>query len=263
MFAEAYSADFYDAYFVGLEGDVEFYVEEAGRCGSPVLELGCGSGRVALPTAAAGIDIVGLDRSQELLALAGRKQVDRRDRAAFVRADMTDFALRQQFNLVTIPYRTFQHLIAVADQGQALRRIHSHLADDGWLIFDTFDPSQDLVAEGWRSGLRKDTDFIHPTTGNRVLVWYDREYDPQLQLIEQELVFEELADSGATLSRSCRRLTLRCTPRWEMEYLLERNGFYLEALYGDFEGGEFPGFGEQIWVARKIGLQGQNSRALA
>ena len=239
---------------MGLDGDVEFYVEEAGRCGGPVLELGCGSGRVALPTGASGIDIVGLDRSQELLALARSKSAGRGDRTSFVRADMTSFSLRQRFNLVTIPYRTFQHLIAVADQVQTLRCIHDHLVDDGLLIFDTFDPHQDLVAEGWSSGMKKDTDFIHPTTGNRVVVWYDREYDPQLQLIEQELIFEELGRNGTSMSRSCRRLTLRFTARWEMEYLLERSGFCLEALYGDFQGGEFPGYGEQIWVARKVAL---------
>ena len=250
---EVYGADFYDAYFVGVDGDVGFYTEEAVRSGSPVLELGCGSGRVTLPIARSGVDVVGLDKSRDLRELARRKATSEvGERVSFVCGDLTDFCLTRQFALIAIPYRTFQHLYAVADQEMALQCIHEHLTRDGLLIFDTFDPHQLLVGEGWCSGLRKDTDFIHPESGRRVVVWYDRDYDPQLQLLEQELVFEELEPDGAVCSRSSRRLTLRHSHRWEMEYLLERCGFVVEALYGDFYGGEYPGFGDQVWVARKV-----------
>ncbi|HUV93888.1 MAG TPA: class I SAM-dependent methyltransferase, partial [Anaerolineae bacterium] len=66
-------ARFYDYYSTGVPGDVRFYVEEARRAGSPVLELGCGTGRILIPTAQAGIDIVGLDRSPAMLAIAKEK----------------------------------------------------------------------------------------------------------------------------------------------------------------------------------------------
>ena len=252
---EAYHRRFYDLYFTGLEGDEEFYVEEALQAGAPVLELGCGTGRILVPTAAAGVDIVGLDLSAALLKSARQKLEAAhpavRRNAALVQGDMTAFSLDRRFGLITIPYRTFQHLLTPVDQQQTLECVGNHLEKDGLLVFNTFDPLQDMVAGGFASGLQKDTDFADPETGNRVVVWYCRDYDPQVQLLEQELIYEEVDGMGQVVSRTCGQLTLRYTFCWEMQYLLERCGFVLEALYGDFQGGAFPGYGEQIWVARK------------
>ncbi len=252
---ESYHDRFYDPYFIGVEGDVEFYVDEAREAGGPVLELGCGTGRILLPIATAGVRIVGLDQSEALLAIARHKletvSPAVRRNAELIHGDMAAFALDQRFKLIAIPYRTFQHLLTSVEQKQSLECIRAHLEEDGLLVFNTFDPLQDLMAHGLKSGLQKDTDFIHPETGNRVLVWYCREYDPQVQLMEQELIYEEVDARGKVVARTYGHLRLRYIFCWEMQYLLERCGFVLEALYGDFLGGPFPGYGEQIWVARK------------
>ena len=254
---EAYHGRFYDLYFAGLEGDVEFYVEEALEAGAPVLELGCGTGRILVPTALAGVHIAGLDLSAELLKSA-RQKLAAADpavcqNASLIQGDMAVFALDQCFGLITIPYRTFQHLLHPVDQQQALECVRKHLKKDGLLVFNTFDPLRDMAGSGFTRGLQKDTDFIDPVTGNRIVVWYCRDYDPQIQLLEQELIYEEVDERGQVVSRTCGQLVLRYTFCWEMQYLLERCGFALEALYGDFQGGAFPGYGEQIWVARKLG----------
>ena len=68
--------------------------------------------------------------------------------------------------------------------------------------------------------------------------------------METETIFEEVAKNGPTVSRTCQRLTLRYAGAMETTYLLESCGFEVEALYGDFQGGPFPGYGEQVWVAR-------------
>jgi len=250
-------ARFYDLYFTGVEGDVAFYVEEARRAGSPVLELGCGTGRIALPVARAGIRVVGLDRSAPLLALAGQKVAaalpEVRASVELVQGDMREFSLAERFPLVLVPYRAFQHLLTPVDQEQALGCIYEHLEEGGRLVLDLFDPLQDMAVSGWgRGGLKKDTDFIEPQTGNQVVVWYTRHYDPQLQLMEQDLVFEEVDQEGRVVSQNHGRLTLRYTFRYEMHYLLELSGFEVEALYGDFNGGPFLGHGEQVWVARRV-----------
>ena len=259
MVAKAYHGRFYDHYFVGVEGDVPFYVEEAVEAGSPVLELGSGNGRILLPTAAAGAHIVGVEPDGDMLASC-REKLDGlepavRNRVELVQGDMQTFSLDQHFQLVTIPYRTFQHLLTPVDQHQALENIRGHLADDALLVFNVFDPLQDLVASGSlldRMPLRKDTDFIDSQSGHRIVVWYHRQYDPQVQIIEQDIVYEEVDTEGHSISRTYARLMLRYTPRGEMEYLLERCGFGVEALYGDFEGRLFQGYGEQVWVARKV-----------
>jgi len=256
--AKAYHSSWYDHYFIGVEGDVEFYVEEAVEAGSPVLELGSGSGRILLPTAAAGIRVVGVEPDEEMLAVCRKKLTAAdsalQDKVELVQGDMQTFALDQTFGLVTIPYRTFQHLLNPVDQQEALENIHTHLEDDGLLVFNVFDPLRDIAAGTLlnKDALHKDTDFIDPHTGHRVVVWYSRQYDPQVQLLEQEIIYEEIDEHGRSSSRTYGRLDLRYTPRGEMEYLLERCGFAVEALYGDFTGQPFEGFGEQVWVARKV-----------
>lgn len=251
----AYHGRFYDQYFVGVEGDAEFYAEEAQDTGGPVLELGCGTGRILLGVAEGGIQIVGLDLADDLLDIARAKLAEAsgevQECAALVQGDMRQFSLDQRFRLVTIPYRTFQHLLTPVDQEQALTCIRDHLEGEGRLVFNTFDPLVDLMAEGFRGGMRKDTDFVDGETGNRVVVWFNRQYDPEVQLLEQEIVYEEVDRSDRVVGRTCGQLTLRYASRYEIQYLLELCGFELAALYGDFEGGMYPGFGEQIWVARK------------
>jgi SAM-dependent methyltransferase len=252
---QAYLARYYDAYFVGVPGDVGFYVDEARRAGSPVLELGCGTGRVLLPMARAGVRVVGLDCSGELLDRTRRLQAGLspavRRRIELVQADMREFRLGRRFRLAVIPYRSFQHLLTPVDQAQALECVRDHLRPRGLLAFNVYDPLLDMVADGLRGPVRQDTDFVDPESGHLVTVYYHRQYQPDDQLLEQELVFEETDQGGGSVGRVATRLTLRYTGRQEMAYLLERTGFAVEALYGDFQGGPYPGYGEQIWVARR------------
>lgn len=252
---EAYHGRFYDSYFVGVEGDVEFYVDEALEADSPVLELGCGTGRILLPVAQAGIQIVGLEPSAQMLTVARRKLADSsaevQNLVELVQGDMREFSLEKRFGLVIIPYRTFQHLLTPVDQEQALGCIYEHLEEGGLLVFNLFDPLRDMVENGFQSPLRKDTDFVDLESGNQVVVWYSRQYDPQVQLLEQELIYEEIGEGDRVLGRTYGRLILRYASRYEMQYLLEGCGFEVEGLYGDFQGSPFPGYGEQVWVARR------------
>src|SRR5688572_22097020 len=115
FYADERVASGYDEEFIGLEGDVEFYRElalEARRDGLPVLELACGTGRVAIPIADAGVQIVGLDASPAMLAIARNKTAGR-DNPRWIEANMTDFQLPERFGLTIIPYRSFLHLETV------------------------------------------------------------------------------------------------------------------------------------------------------
>lgn len=251
-------AAFYDYYLTGLEGDVQFYVEEAQKAGSPVLELGCGTGRILIPVAEAGINIVGLDRSPAMLSIARQKisklNIETQRRIELVEGDMRDFSLGRCFKLIMIPYRTFLHLLSPEDQRQALLCIREHLTDDGRLVFNVFDPRLDIIAAHLSplgAAVKKNREFIHPDTGHRVVVWDTRQYDPERQIIEQYFIFEELDDNGRVISKAYAPLTLRYVYRYEMQHLLELCGFKVEALYGDFRRGPFRYSGEQIWITRR------------
>jgi len=251
-------ASYYDYWATGLEGDVAFYVEEAQRATPPVLEIGCGTGRILIPVAEAGVEIVGLDCAPAMLEIARRKvstlSPETQRRIELVEGDMRDFSLDQRFNLVTIPYRAFLHLITSEEQRQALHNIRQHLRDGGRLVLNIFDPRLDIITAHFGSlgsALKKVDEFVHPQTGRRVIVWDTRQYDPASQTIEQYFIFEELDDGGKVVAKAYTPMALRYLHRYEMQYLLELCGYEIEALYGDFQRGPFRYGGEQIWVARK------------
>jgi len=251
------SACYYDS-TPGLSGDVQFYVEEAQRYGSPVLELGCGTGRILIPTAQAGVDIVGLDRSPDMLSVARDKlatlEPETKSRVRLVEGDMRSFSLGERFNLITIPFRAFLHLMTGEDQRAALLCIREHLAEGGRLIFNIFDPRIEILAAHQGvlgSAQQKMREFTSPRTGHRVILWAQRTYNIDEQIIREERIFEEIDTEGKTISRSFAPLALRWVYRYEMAYLLELCGYQIEALYGDFKYGPFHAGGEQIWVVSK------------
>ncbi|MFX1538190.1 MAG: class I SAM-dependent methyltransferase [Promethearchaeota archaeon] len=251
-------AVFYDYQATGLNGDIQFYVEEAQKAGSPVLELGCGTGRILIPIAKADIDIVGLDYSPDMLSIARQKISklipETKKRIQLVEGDMRNFSFDQRFKLIMIPYRAFLHMMTPKDQRQALQCVHEHLTDDGRLVFNIFDPRLDIIAAHFGSlgsSLKKVNEFTNPETKNRVVVWDTRQYDPELQKIDQYFIFEELNQEGTVVFKNYSHMTLRYVYRYEMQYLLELCGYEIEALYGDFQRGSFRYGGEQVWIARK------------
>jgi ubiquinone/menaquinone biosynthesis C-methylase UbiE len=247
---------YYDYVATGVEGDVAFYVEEARSAGSPVLELGCGTGRILIPTAEAGVEVVGLDAAPDMLAIA-RHKLERlpphvQSRVQFVEGDMRRFALDRPFSLVTIPYRAFLHNLNVEDQLQTLRRVRGHLSESGRLILNIFDPKvQNLAAGKWSMPPDRCREFVHPRTGNRVLIKEAFTYDLERQMVEGAFLFDEIdATTEQIVGTIQSPLTLRYIFRYEMEHLLTLAGFRIEALFGDFKRGPFVAGGEQIWVAR-------------
>lgn len=247
---------FYDHVATGVEGDIAFYVEEAVASGSPVLELGCGTGRLLIPVVEAGLEVVGLDASADMLDVARAKlaacRPDVQRRARLVHGDMRDFELAPPFSLVTIPYRAFLHNLSIDDQLRTLGRVRRHLADDGRLILNVFDPSVRLLAAGrWSMPADRHREFRHPRTGNRVTIREDFRYDLEQQRVDGAFVFEEVDAGGRVVATIHAPLTLRYVFRYEMEHLLARSGFRVDALFGDFRRGPFQAGREQIWVARK------------
>ncbi len=221
-------APFYDSLPVYLSrDDVRFYVEEAEASGGPVLELGCGSGRVLAPIAKAGIAITGLDPSASMLELCRQRLAKDGSTAELIAGDMRRFSLGRRFPLITIPFRPFQHLLEVEDQMACLAAIRDHLAPGGRLIFDVFDPDlKQLAAEGGTEVPVSEYDL--PDGRHARLSYCRRSHDRTRQVQNIEMIVE----AGGV--RHVSSLWLRYNFRWEMEHLLARCGFRIEHLYGSF-----------------------------
>lgn len=238
--------------------DVAFFVEMARASQGPVLELGCGTGRVLIPTARAGIEIVGLDFSPNMLAICRRKlaeeAADVQARTQLVHGDMRHFDLDREFRLVTIPFRPFQHLITVEDQLSCLASIHRHLVRGGRLILDLFNPSMPrLVDERYLAESGVETEFTMPD-GRKVARHYRTvARDWFNQILDTELIYYVTHPDGRQ-ERLVHRFPFRYLFRFEAEHLLARSGFQVEQVYADYDkspyGSKYPG--ELIFVAQRV-----------
>jgi SAM-dependent methyltransferase len=140
------AAKYYDGVYGSMKDlvNVPFYLELARQSGGPVLEIGCGTGRVLLPIARAGIEIHGVDNSGPMLGILKENLLheppDVRNRVSLHVGDMRDFRLTRKFPLVTIPFRPMQLMHTVTDQLRALTSAAAHVAEGGMLVFDVFYP---------------------------------------------------------------------------------------------------------------------------
>jgi SAM-dependent methyltransferase len=254
----AFVADLYDWVVPYRERpDVSFFVDAATNAGSPVLEVGCGTGRVLIPCARAGIEVVGLDASPQMLAVCrGRllqEPVAVQSRVELVQADMRAFELDRRFTLATLPFRPFQHLATVEEQLSCLMSVRKHLIDGGRLILDLFNPSLEALAnlqEGQEFG--DEPEFSTPD-GRRVVRRHRTvAHDRFNQVSDVELIYYVTHPDGRE-ERLVHAFPMRYLFRFEVEHLLVRCGFEVDQLYADYDkgpyGSRYPG--ELIFVARK------------
>ena len=255
----AFIADLYDHVIpYRTRPDVDFFVEAAQTSGGPVLELGCGTGRILIPTARAGVDIVGVDLSQHMLQVCQKRLVSEpemvQSRVRLMQADMRNFDLAQTFNLVTLPFRPFQHLTSVKDQLSCLSSIHGHLIEGGRLILDLFNPSLEaLVQDNLGQEFGDEPEFVSPD-GRRVVRRHrivSRDYANQINHVE--LLYYVTHPDGRE-ERLVHAFPIRYLYRFEAEHLLARCGFDVENVYADYDkspyGSKHPG--ELIFVANRL-----------
>jgi len=237
--------------------DVAFFVDAAREAGSPVLELGCGTGRVLVPTARAGIDIVGLDGSPHMLDVCRRRLDDEpediRGRVRLVEGDMRRFDLGATFALVTIPFRPFQHLTTVDDQLACLASVGRHLAPGGTLVFDVFDPMLESLAQpATGEEVGGEPAFVTPDGRHVVRTHRRLAHDKANQVQTIELVYHVTHPDGRR-ERLVHAFDMRYFFRFEVEHLLARAGFEVRHVYAGFGkqavGSIYPA--DLVFVARK------------
>jgi SAM-dependent methyltransferase len=237
--------------------DADFYVDLAQKSKGPVLEVGCGTGRVLLPIVRAGIEIAGLDLSPAMLAVCEQKLAEEppevQARVTLHHGDMRDFDLARSFALAITPFRAFQHLETVEDQRSCLAAIRRHLRPGGQMVLDLFNPSLPLLADERRSEEWGDEPGLTMPDGRKVVRQLRiARHDLFGQLQDVEIIYYVTHPDGRE-ERLVHMFPMRYTFRYEAEHLLARAGFEIEALYAGFDrspyGSQYPG--ELIFVARR------------
>ena len=255
---QAFVAELYD-HIPGYAGrpDGGFYLDYARAAGGKVLELGCGTGRLLIPIAMAGHEVVGLDLSEHMLAKCReklqRQPVNVQGRVRIVQGDMTRFDLGDTFALTTVPFRAFQHLISVDEQVACLQCVHRHLAPGGVLILDLFQVNLRYLVDPISTEEREDFSRV-ALSGDRTLRQTHRlaGLHRAEQVNNVEIIYYVTHPDGHT-ERLVQAFPFRYFFRYEIEHLLARCGFSVAELFGSFDRSPLrDNSPEMIFVAQKL-----------
>jgi SAM-dependent methyltransferase len=225
-------AHIYDPWSISVVEDIPFYVDLARETGGTVVELGVGSGRIAVPTAAAGVKVIGVDSSAGMLEIA-RQQAETAGVASLVDLRLGDLRkppVRGRYRLVTSPFRALLHMETEADRRAALRAARKLVAEGGRFVFDVFEPSHEDIVDTQGEWLEREPG-----------IWERADWNLETRTLVLRL------RSGDTDTE----MSLAWLPPDEWEALLEEEGFEVEALYGWFDRQPYAGGEDSIWVCRR------------
>ena len=225
-------AALYDPWSRSVTEDVDFYVAQARKAGGPVVELGVGTGRIAVPVARAGVHVIGIDDSEGMLELCRRRaeEADVSDLVELRLGDLRRPPVPERVRLVTCPFRALLHLRSDGERLEALRAVYLLLEPGGRFVFDVFAPSMEDVEETNGRWLEREPG-----------IWERADWDLQRRV----LTLAVRGESGETAMQ----LAWRSPEEWRV--LLDRAGFEAQAMYGWFDLRPYAGGEDTVWIARR------------
>jgi SAM-dependent methyltransferase len=252
-FGESLYADaaFYDRMVCAEDhgAEIAFYASMAGAPRASILELGCGTGRLTLPLAAAGHAVTGIDNAPAMLAVARRKAAHSGKDVRLVQGDIRDFAIGARFRLIIFPHNSIGHLHTLADQLACLHCVREHLRDDGWFVIDMYNPLPRMLSvEPDAHGL---IGRCTAETGEALEITETSRYDDATQMHER--TWHVSGPSG--LRRRLDFKTRVIFPQ-ELETLLCLGGWRVEAKYGSYAKDTFgTGSLQQLIICSKAAVR--------
>jgi SAM-dependent methyltransferase len=228
-------ARLYDPWVRSVVEDVQFYLEETLASGGPVLELGIGTGRIAIPAASWGLEVVGVDLSAGMLEVAREHAELAGVSLELHQGDIRNPPLDRRFALVMMPFRTLLHMETDADRRSVLRAVAKHLAPGGSFVFDVFTPGADDIAETHGVWLEREPG-----------IWERADWDERTRTL---ILRVRDADRDAEMS-----LAWLSVAEWRS--LLADEGFEVASLYGWFDRRPWQGGEDSVWICRRPSGEG-------
>ncbi|MDH5733869.1 MAG: class I SAM-dependent methyltransferase [Candidatus Bathyarchaeota archaeon] len=224
------ASKYYDLF--ASKDDVDFYKELAVKQGRKALELGVGTGRVAIELAKADVTVWGIDNSRYMLNVARQKlkmsSASIRQRVRLKLGDIRNFKLKEKFPLIYIPSATFEHCITQEDQNRCLTKVYNALEIKGILAFDVSQlSSKKRESSGWidRRELSSKEEVVRTIFSRR---------NPQTNIVSVNLFFE-VYQEGKLKERYYEYGEARIFSRKEIEKTLKDIGFRVDRVYGNFD----------------------------
>ncbi len=230
-----------------------FYVEAYLQTSGVVVELGVGTGRIALEAARRGREMIGVDANAEMLGRcrARAEAAGLSDRLRLHVADFRDFELEHPASLIALPYHSIGHLTTEDEKAEAVRHVFGQLAPGGRFIFDDFHYRPELAEQFRQVELKGE--LVHPDTGLDALLWATSLIDDASQSLRLVTWTDELDPGGKLVRRQYRRLSLSWLEPQQWQDVLIGAGFVIEECFGDYRRTPFDAAraSDQLWVAVK------------
>jgi len=240
----------YDALNSFLVADIPFYLEEARKARGAVLELACGTGRLTIPIAQSGVEIVGLDLSASMLAHARTKAQAAGVAIEFVEGDCRLIDFERKFGLIFMAFNSMQHLHDHASLAALFANVRKHLVEGGRFVFDVFNPKIEILARA--SGDRRlEREYQDPDGRGTMAFEHSGSYDDASQVSHIECYFVRRGANGEEIEVREEELRLRSFFPQELDLLVRSQGFEIVGKYGNFERKGFgSGDPKQVVVCR-------------
>lgn len=240
------NGEIYDLRHAVRTADIDFYVDKAMEIGGPVLELCCGTGRIAVPMARNGLDVTGLDISEPMLAHAQQKAAAAGVNVEWILGDATSFDLGRKFQLIIVPFNSLQLLGREERVGSFFKSVCAHLKEGGTLIFDVHNPSLGALAP--ESATRTPGgEYWDPQTGELITIEWSSAYDDSEQVDHMTWYFS----TPQRMEFATDHLVMRYYYPQELNLIVRTAGFNIIEKLGEFDGRPFGrGCPKQIVIAR-------------
>lgn len=227
----------YDEYISQYKDDLPFWSAMTEGFGNPVLELGCGTGRVILELAKSDYTIEGIDNDPAMLDIAQAKLFPRyHDKVHFHTCDIRRFRLTHRFPLIIIPCNTFSYF-SEGDCELILRCIKEHLLPGGHMVMELPGPDTGFIQNAFdlpESETEVVSTFTSPRTKHQIQVSALRSTSPEISIINITWHFDELLPDG-NVKRFDLKLRYHLRTPQIVNDLLEREGFTKIECYGDYD----------------------------
>mgnify|MGYP003574927431 CR=1 FL=1 len=221
-------ADFYDQEFADRTHEISFFLKHARLSSGPVLEVGCGTGRITLPIARTGVAITGLDVSRPMLERARRKTKEEQLSVAWLEQDCRHIKMDQPFGLIFSATNAMQHLHDLDSVNSFLTAARNALQPGGALILDVFNPNPAKLARTTATRYHHKT--FRDAEGNEICVETTSEYHSATQILAFTLFYLSRGELVRT-----KKVNMRCFFPEELSALCHFNKLEVVQRYGNYD----------------------------
>ena len=241
-------AHYYELTHADLQDDLPLLQQLAQEANGPILECGCGTGRILIPLARAGYLITGLDNSPAMLTIARakltREAAPVQAKVTLVEGDMTQTQVNGRFALIIIPYNTLLHLTPT-QVSQAFAHLCKHLTENGRLLIDLINPFTIAQTPNDRMLTHEQT-ITDPSNGHTILQFASNWLDDNAQTLHVTWIYDATPPAGGTIHRTISQFSYHYLYPHELEMRLQQSGLQLESMWGSYDRSLFSEESERL-----------------